>query len=123
MQKQLGLKSQGDDRGGLACTAGSADGVSHAPPKTGGTALRLREVLDGPLRHSRELRCLPHPQNRDGKSTHGLHDEQLCRLPACAMQKQTVIARCRKLGLVLCWVYKLQLYSLLGLEPETKKLT
>lgn len=101
-------RQQRDDCGGLACSAGSVDGASHdpsPPPETGGVALELREVRDGPLRDSRRLTHLPHPRNREGKSTHGLHDKEACRLPGCVMQKQTVIARGSKLGPALCLVW------------------
>lgn len=90
-------------RAGLLCRF--CDGASHAPSETGGVALELREVRDGPLRDRPRLTRLPHPRNREGKSTHGLHDKEACRLPACVRQKQTVIARGSKLRLALCLVW------------------
>ena len=90
----------------------------HGPEATQGD-----KASTGLLGESQKPRCLPLPQKRDGRTTHWRRDKHVGHVHSLCQAWETVTSRHRKPGLSLCWVLRLQIYSFLGLEPETKKLT
>ena len=91
--------------------------------RRGREATQGDEACLGPFKESQHPRNLPIPKGKWKKNTQGWGTRQVCHVPSLSQAGETGSWRRGKPGLLPLSVFRLQLYSFLGMEPETQKFT